>query len=234
MQDGVITVQEVVEKNLSILFREKIVIIGASRTDAGVHILQTFAHFESNQPEPKDVLRRLNFMLPNDIAIKQFGVAPPKFHSRFDAVQRQYQYFIHYQKDPFLDNRSYFFPYRHLKLELMNEAAAFLKTQTDFKTFCKRNSNNATTLCRIDLAVWKEVNKDSIMFEVRANRFLRGMVRGLVGTMMKVGMGKMSIEQFKAIVLSGDNRQANFAVPGNGLYLTAVVYPPGTFDLTPA
>ncbi len=227
LQDNVISVQQELEEKLSILFQEKVVITGASRTDTGVHIKQTYAHFDTEKEIPKDALRRLNFMLPGDIALNKLVEVGPKFHSRFDAIQRQYIYHIHYKKDPFLINKSLHFPYQPLNLEKMNEAADFIKTQTDFKTFCKRNSHNKTTLCRIDKAEWRSTGPDAICFEVYANRFLRGMVRGLVGTMMKVGKGKLTLDAFKAIVTNGDNRVAYFAVPGCGLYLTAVVYPEG-------
>jgi tRNA pseudouridine38-40 synthase len=230
-QDNVISIQEVLEAKLSILLQEKTTLIGASRTDTGVHIMQSFAHFETDKKVPIELMKRLNFMLPPDIAIKQFGEAPANFHSRFDAYQRQYIYHIHYQKNPFLINKSYYFPYQELDIQLMNAACDYIKTQRDFKSFCKRNSNNKTTLCHIKLAEWRSTGPSSICFEVHADRFLRGMVRGLVGTMMKVGMRKLALADFIKLMESGDNRTANFAVPGCGLYLTAVKYPEGRLPL---
>lgn len=219
------TAQQELEEKLSILFREKIVITGASRTDTGVHIVESFAHFKTEQPLPEHAVRRINFMLPSDIGVSRLGLAPEGFHSRFDAIQRHYIYHIHYDKDPFLHNRSLHFPYRHLDLDKMNEAAAYLKEQTDFATFCKRNSDNKTTRCRIDYIHWSQPTTNRIQFEVHADRFLRGMIRGLVGTMIKVGNGKTSFAQFKEIVASHDNKNADFSVPGCGLYLTRVIYP---------
>ncbi|MCX8478746.1 MAG: tRNA pseudouridine(38-40) synthase TruA [Chitinophagales bacterium] len=223
--NGLRTSQQEIEEKLSVLFREKITITGASRTDTGVHILESFAHFRTEQELPPNAVRRMNFMLPDDIQISHLNLAPEGFHSRFDAIQRQYIYYIHYHKDPFLLDRSLHFPYRHLDLDKMNEAATHLKEQTDFATFCKRNSDNKTTRCRIDYIQWTKIDENRIQFEVHADRFLRGMVRGLVGTMMKVGNGKTSFERFKEIVASHDNINADFSVPGCGLFLTRVKYP---------
>lgn len=225
-QPNVISIQEVIEEKMSILFQEKISITGASRTDAGVHIAQTFAHFDVDKPLPKLFLRRVNFMLPDDICIKNIYIVPNTTHSRFDAIQRSYQYFLHYKKNPFLINKSYYFPYLPLDIQLLNEAAAFVQTQNDFASFCKRNSQVKTTICRIDNAHWEfDESRQQLVFSISADRYLRGMVRGLVGTMIKVGNQHMALDTFKSIFTDNLKNKVDFAAPGCGLYLTEVKYP---------
>jgi tRNA pseudouridine38-40 synthase len=229
-QPNAISVQELIEKNMSILFQSKINVVGASRTDAGVHIKQTYAHFDADEL-PKDFFRRLNFMLPPDIAIKSMRIVHDNFHTRFYAIQREYQYFIHYQKNPYLYNRSYYFHYNRLDLDRMNECASILKDYYDYDAFCKRNADNKTTHCRIDFADWKYTDADSIVFTVKADRFLRGMVKGLVGTMIMAGRGIYTVDDFKNIINAKLKNKVSFAVPGSALYLTEVLYAPDFYEL---
>jgi tRNA pseudouridine38-40 synthase len=230
-QPGVSSAQEELEKALSTLFQEKINIIGASRTDTGVHIKQTYAHFETDKVVPHLFERRINFMLPTDICIKKLHPVNGKAHARFDAIQRSYEYLINYTKNPFLINRSYYFPYQPLNIELLNEACRFLQTQSDFEPYCKRNSNNKTTLCRIDEIGWNyDQNENILKFNIKADRFLRGMIRGLVGTMIKVGNGKYSMDYFKEISIKKIKSRVDFSAPGCGLYLTTVKYPDNYFE----
>jgi len=228
--DG-ITVQEVLEKNISILFQKKTNIVGASRTDAGVHIMQTYAHFDAERDLPKDFIRRLNFMIPHDIVVRNVRQVDDTFHTRFDAVQRMYHYRINYNKNPFAVNKSYYYPYPKLNVEAMNQACAFIKQHYDFAAFCKRNADNKTTHCRIDWMEWQVPNADELVFVVKADRYLRGMVKGLVGTMIKIGRGIYTQKDLEEIMLRKNKSVVNFAVPGNGLYLMEVLYPSAFYDI---
>ncbi|MEN9522505.1 MAG: tRNA pseudouridine synthase [Bacteroidota bacterium] len=230
-QPNAISVQEILEKNISILYQQKIILVGASRTDAGVHIKQTYAHFDCELDVPKHFIRRLNFMLPADIAVKNLRQVPDSFHTRFDAIQREYQYLIHYEKNPYLFNRSYYFHYGRLDLDVMNACAKSLTSYYDYEAFCKRNSDNKTTHCRIDFAEWTMPDKDSILFTIKADRYLRGMIKGLVGTMIKAGRGIYTVEEFKEVVATKNKPKVNFAVPGSALYLTEVRFPEAFYEL---
>lgn len=229
--DGMITVQQMIEEKVAILLQKKINIVGASRTDAGVHIKQTYAHFDSETNLPAYFLRRLNFMLPPDIAIKNVRQVGATFHTRFDAIQREYQYFICYQKDPFAFQKKYHYPYQKLDVALMNKACAFIKTQHDFDAFCKRHAENKTTFCRIDLMQWNLIDENNLVFTVKADRYLRGMVKGLVGTMILVGRGIYAIEKLEEIFATQNKQLVNFAVPGSALYLTEVCYDKAFYEL---
>ncbi|MFM2224562.1 MAG: hypothetical protein RJA07_764 [Bacteroidota bacterium] len=229
-QPNAISVQELLEKNVSTLYQQKMILVGASRTDSGVHIKQTYAHFDSEVELPKDFIRRLNFMLPPDIAVKNLRQVPDNFHTRFDAIQREYQYLIHYEKNPYLYNRSYYFHYGRLNLEVMNECAKSLTSYHDYEAFCKRKADNKTTFCRIDFAEWTMPDKDSILFTIKADRYLRGMIKGLVGTMIKAGRGIYSVDEFKEVVATKNKPKVSFAVPGCALYLTEVRYPEGFYN----
>jgi tRNA pseudouridine38-40 synthase len=230
-QPNDISVQEVLEKNMSLLFQHKIILVGASRTDAGVHIQQTYAHFDTEKELPTQMMRRLNFMLPPDIAVKNLRPVSPTFHTRFDAIQRTYHYYICYQKNPFNTNRVYLYPYDKLNVEAMNEACAFLKTCYNFEAFCKRNADNKTTHCRIDFMQWTLQNDNELVFCVKADRYLRGMVKGLVGTMIKVGRGIYSLKDLEKLMASQDKSMVSFAVPGRALYLTEVLYGKEFYDI---
>ncbi|UYQ93432.1 tRNA pseudouridine(38-40) synthase TruA [Chitinophaga horti] len=225
VQDNTITVQSEIDRALSLILRAPIVTTGSSRTDAGVHARQNFLHFDIEQPLHPQLQYKLNAVLPGDIAVNGIYSVPDDYHSRFAALGRAYEYQLYTHKDPFLRDRGYFFPYK-MDIGLLDEAAAIVKEYTDFTSFSKRNTQVHSFNCRIDHSYWTK-NEAGMMYHVGANRFLRGMVRGLVGTMLRVGRGKLSIDQFHAAIQAKDCTQVDFAVPPQGLSLIKVLYPDG-------
>ncbi|MFT3933155.1 MAG: tRNA pseudouridine(38-40) synthase TruA [Chitinophagaceae bacterium] len=217
------TVQEAVEKAFVVLQKQTVVLTGSSRTDAGVHARQNFFHFDFDGLLNEHFRYKINAILPKDIVIKNVYAVPADAHCRFDAIARSYKYYIYRSKNPFLADRAYFFPYV-LDLEKMQQAAEVIKGYSDFTSFSKRNTQVKTFLCSIAESEWKQED-DMLVYCVKANRFLRGMVRGLTGTMLQVGRNKISIEQFKQAVEAKDCSKADFAVPGHGLFLEEVIYP---------
>src|SRR5258706_388407 len=220
LQDNANTIQAEVEKAFAILQKEKVTMTGSSRTDAGVHALQNFFHFDFEGSIHPDFTYKMNAILPEDIVVKQLLQVSGDAHCRFDAVSREYQYYLYRYKDPFLKDRAFYFPYK-LDIEKMQEAATLIKEYTDFSSFSKRNTQVKTFICTITESQWYW--KDGCMvYQVRANRFLRGMVRALTATMLKVGRGKLSLEEFRKIIESRDCAKASFAVPAHGLFLAKV------------
>ena len=224
-QPNAITVQEVVENALSTLLRTPVSIVGAGRTDSGVHARELFAHFDTDIELPGDLEHRLNRLLPVDIAVNSLNEVPEEAHARFSAVARSYEYHIVRRKDPFQKDRAYLLT-RPLDMAAMNEAAELLKTFVDFECFSKSNTDVHTFNCHITSAYWKEKG-DLLIFHITADRFLRNMVRAIVGTLLDVGLGKLSLEDVKAIIKSKDRSEAGVSVPAKGLYLTRVEYPTG-------
>lgn len=227
VQQNAYTVQGAVEQALAVLLKEPVALTGSSRTDAGVHARSNFFHADLPEhwsPERvRGVVYNLNAILPPDIVIKAIHPVTQDAHARFSALYRRYNYRIYQEKDPFRRGWGYFFPYR-LNGEALQAAAEELKCHTDFQTFSKRNSQVQHYKCAIQKSAWK-VEGGIWVYEVQANRFLRGMVRGMVGTMLRVGTGKLSLEAFRAVIESGDCMRADFSVPGCGLYLEEVGYP---------
>ena len=223
VQENANTIQAEIEKVCSILFKSSIEMTGSSRTDSGVHALSNFFHFDTAVEIDNRSAYKLNAILPADIVIKRIIPIPATAHSRFDATSRSYEYRLYKKKNPFLNDRAFFFPYK-LNLEAMQEAASLLTQYTDFSSFSKRNSQVKTHQCKIMRSEWVNADEE-LTYHVQANRFLRGMVRGLTGTMLKVGTGKTSLTEFKDIIESLDATRANFAVPGHGLFLVKVEYP---------
>lgn len=223
IQDNAGSIQEEVEKALEIVYRQKIALTGSSRTDTGVHAIQNFFHFDYESVIEDRTLYNLNALLPLDIAVKRIYLVGPEAHCRFDATGREYRYYVYGAKNPFLDDRAYYFPYP-LDREQMAAAAALLPEYTDFTAFAKRNSQVKTYECILRESRWEEAG-DCLVYHVSANRFLRGMVRGLVGTMLQVGRGKLTLAQFRAVIEDRDNQRADFSVPGNGLFLFRVHFP---------
>jgi tRNA pseudouridine38-40 synthase len=216
-------VQEVVEKALTTLLKSKIEITGSSRTDAGVHVRQQFAHFDfDGEFQIQDTVYRLNSILPHAIAIKNILPKSPDFHARFDAKSRTYQYFISTKKNPFSIDQSYQFGTK-LNLEAMNLACNKLFEHTDFQCFSKVHTDVGTFDCTIMQAQWLQKG-EMLIFTIQANRFLRGMVRAIVGTLIEVGLQKISLDQFEAIILSKNRSNAGPAVPAKGLFLVEVAY----------
>jgi len=228
VQENADTVQAAIDRALSILFRDTIATTGSSRTDAGVHALQNFLHFDTALPLHPQFLYKINAILPPDIVLKAIYRVPPDAHSRFAALGRSYKYYLYTRKDPFMKDRGYYFPYR-MDMDKLNAAAAIVKDYTDFTTFSKRNTQVKTFLCNIRESYWT-VKDSQFVYNVAANRFLRGMVRGLVGTMLRVGRGKLSLEEFRQVIESRDCTRADFAVPPQGLFLMEVSYPEGMLD----
>lgn len=221
------SVQSCLEDALSILFRKPISIVGAGRTDAGVHAHQLFAHVDLDEHVDQDLTFRLNKLLPKDIAVRNVIAVTQDAHARFDAVSRIYRYHITTQKNPFLQKRSYQFA-KPLDLDLMNQAAKILIDHKNFKCFSKSKTDVKTYVCDIQQVHWQQ-NGSELVFFIQANRFLRNMVRAIVGTLIEVGLRKISISDFEAILASRDRSQAGYSVPAHGLYLEKVNYPKHIF-----
>ena len=216
------SVQSCLENALSILFRKPLSIVGAGRTDAGVHAHQLFAHVDIDQHIDQDLTFRLNKLLPKEIAVRNIFAVAQDAHARFDAVSRSYCYHVTTQKNPFLQKRSYQFT-KPLDVELMNQAAKILIDHEDFKCFSKSKTDVKTYICDIQHAHWQQDGSE-LVFSIQANRFLRNMVRAIVGTLIEVGLRKISISDFETILTSRDRNQAGYSVPGHGLYLEKVNY----------
>lgn len=231
-QPNAVSVQQTVEDALSVISRKKIDIIGAGRTDTGVHATKMYAHFDSDAiPDKKKILTSLNRMIGNEIAINDLLPVREDAHARFDAVSRTYHYYISLRKNPFS------FRYTHQMSRLpdiqkMNEAASILLNTEDFTSFAKLHSDTKTNICRVTQAEWrKEPACHCIYFVITANRFLRNMVRAVVGTLVEVGLNKISLEEFKEIILKKDRCAAGMSMPAKGLFLTNIVYPKEIFIL---
>lgn len=220
IQGDLATVQKALNDALTILFRKPIETFGASRTDEGVHALSNFYHFDGAEL-PAQFQYRLNAILPPALAVNRvFKAEKDDFNCRFDAISRQYRYRIYARKAPFLKDRAYFYPYK-TDLEALRATAALLQQHTHFESFCKRTTNMHSFKCTIHEARW-EVQGEELHFVVRANRFLRGMVRGLVGTQLRVTKTGASLPE---ILAANDCRRADFSVPGHGLYLEEIQFP---------
>jgi len=217
------SIQEEVEKAFAVFFRGEVIMTGASRTDTGVHARQNYFHFDFDRPIAEETVYRLNAILPGDISIRKIFEVPEGAHCRFDAESREYRYYIYRNKDPFLADRAYFYPYP-LKREDLDAAASSLKDHTDFASFSKRNSQVKHFRCNIFESHWVHDEAGSY-YRIRANRFLRGMVRGLTGTMLMVGRGFLTTAQFNEILAGRDSSKVNFNVPAKGLFLEQIIYP---------
>lgn len=222
IQQNANTIQAEVEKSLQTLFKQNFDLTGSSRTDAGVHALQNFFHFDTDIVITAKHIYNLNAIIPNDIIVKKITQVADDKHCRFAAESREYKYHIYTSKNPFLEDRAYYFPYK-LDVDLLHQAAAILLTYTDFTSFSKKHTQVNNFNCNIFISRWIEEN-DCLVFNVKSNRFLRGMVRALVATMLKVGRGQITIEQFKNIIESKDCASAFFDTPAHGLFLVKVDY----------
>ncbi len=224
-QPNAISVQEVLTGACSTILREKVEITGAGRTDTGVHATFFMAHFDSKNPgleADKKIIFKLNSFLPNDIAIQKILKVKNDAHARFDALRRTYHYHIHQQKDPFLIESSYYFPHK-LNLDLMNKACELLYQFTDFTSFSKLHTDVKTNNCTIKSAFWTQQDY-KLIFEIKADRFLRNMVRAIVGTLIDVGKNKISLNDFIEIIESKNRSLAGVSVPAHGLYLSNIEY----------
>ncbi len=218
-----LSVQEELEKAMSLLLREPIALVGAGRTDTGVHARNYFAHFDYTPPLPHNLVNKLNSFLPKEIAIKDIFSVSDSAHARFDATSRTYQYFISLGKNPFLYEQSYYL-FRSLDISLMNEACKILFEFNDFQCFSKSNTDVKTYICELKEAHWRE-EEGLLIFRITADRFLRNMVRAIVGTMIEVGNKKISLTEFRSIIESKNRSKAGFSVPGNALFLEEITYP---------
>jgi len=225
IQHNAVTIQSEVEKALTVLFRQPFDLTGASRTDAGVHALQNFFHFDTDIVVENRHLYNLNSILPSDIAAKKIHKVSHPVHCRFNATSRQYRYFLYKEKDPFLYERAWHYPFT-IDEDLLQKAAGILKEYQDFTSFSKRNTQVKTFNCNILSSSWSR-KENCLVYTVEANRFLRGMVRGLVSTMLKVARKSVTLEQFREVIEQRDCTKADFTAPAHGLYLVTVNYPNG-------
>lgn len=223
VQPNAVSVQEVLSASISTILQQKISLTGAGRTDSGVHAKQMFAHFDTDLPFNKaHLLYKLNAFLPADIAIAGIYDVAATAHARFDAIQRTYEYHINSKKNAFLSDSSWYFQ-QDLNIQLMNKAGVLLQQHTNFECFSKVNTDVNTFNCKIESAFWEQKN-NSYIFTITADRFLRNMVRAIVGTMINIGLEKITLTDFETIIASKNRQKAGFSAPAQGLYLTKVVY----------
>lgn len=224
IQPHSVTVQEELQKALSTLMRKPMEVVGAGRTDTGVHARKMIAHFDHDEVlDCSQLVYKLNKLLPRDIAVHHVEPVADDMHARFSAKSRTYHYYVHLDKNPFL--RSYSWQvYGNPDFELMNRAARVLMEYKDFTSFSKVNTDTKTNDCTITEARWDRVGEDQWRFTVTANRFLRNMVRAIVGTLMEVGRRRMTIEQLRSVIEAKDRCRAGDSVPGNALFLVEVLY----------
>lgn len=221
-QENAHSVQAELEKALSVLCRQTMEVVGCGRTDTGVHARHYVAHFDFDGELPGQVVYRLNGLLPKDIAVSGIEEVSDDFHARFSALARTYGYYIHFKKDPFLDGLSWQ-RNDNMDFELMNSAAEMLSGKRDFSCFCKGEAPNGNFICDVHSAAW-ERTADTAVFRISADRFLRNMVRAIVGTLLDVGLHKMSLAEFQELLNSGTRSDAGNSVPAEGLFLERIEY----------
>jgi tRNA pseudouridine38-40 synthase len=228
VQQNAITIQQQLEEALKTINKADIPLTGSSRTDAGVHARQNYFHFDTELMLGDKQVYSLNAILPQDIAVLSLRQVPADAHCRFDAQSRVYKYNLYQRKSPFLNDRAWYYPYP-LNLEALNNVAALLLGKHDFTSFSKRNTQVKTMICTLLQSRW-ERRGDLWSYTVEGNRFLRGMVRGLVATMLQVGRGKTTEDAFVQIIEAKDCSKADFSAPGHGLVLEQVHFPEGYFS----
>nr|WP_315151463.1 tRNA pseudouridine(38-40) synthase TruA [uncultured Flavobacterium sp.] len=222
-QPNASSVQETMNKAFSVILNSEINLMGAGRTDTGVHAKEMYAHFDLEKPfDISNTIHKLNSFLPKDIVIYDIFTVADDAHTRFDATKRTYEYHINIFKDAFLLEQSWYFRQK-LDLDLMNEAAGILLKHTDFQCFSKVNTDVNTFDCTIFEAQWNQEN-GKLIFTISANRFLRNMVRSIVGTLINIGLHKITLDDFESIIESKNRDKAGFSVPAHGLYLTKIEY----------
>lgn len=230
VQPNSLSVQKILDDTLSLVLKEKISTTGAGRTDAGVNASVFCAHFDCTIPSldsRENTLFRLNRFLPSDIAVQYIKRVVPDAHARFSALSRTYKYFISRKKDPFSEQTSWYI-YGDLNIGEMNRAADILLCHSDFTSFSRLHSDNKTNICRIISASW-DIYGDKLIFTIRADRFLRNMVRAIVGTIVNVGKGKLTVEKFEEIIMAKDRSGAGMSAPAKGLFLADIEYPGSLF-----
>ena len=230
IQPKAITVQKIVDEAITVILDEKISTTGAGRTDAGVHAHVFCAHFDSVNPDltkKKNLIFRLNKYLPNDISVTAIRKVLPDANARFSAISRTYKYYISRIKDPFNYDSTWFI-HGDLDIKAMNMASRLLLIHSDFTSFSRLHSDNKTNLCKIYDAGW-ELSGNKLIFTIRADRFLRSMVRAITGTIVETGRGKIDLAGFEKIIESKNRSSAGMSAPAKGLYLTAIEYPEEIF-----
>ena len=230
MQPNSLTVQRILDEALTTVLNEKISTTGAGRTDSGVHASVFVAHFDysgSDLTKKKNLIFRLNRFLPEDISVTTFRKVFPDASARFSAVSRTYKYFISRSKDPFRVDTAWFL-YGELNIESMNKASELMMIHSDFTSFSRLHSDNKTNICRVFKARWEE-SGNKLVFTIKADRFLRNMVRAITGTMVEVGRGKLSLVDFERIILSKNRSTAGMSAPARGLFLADIEYPEEIF-----
>lgn len=230
IQDGQATIQSELTKALETLFRTSFELTGSSRTDSGVHALQNYFHLDTDLVLMAKHQYNLNAILPKDIALTGIYRVENEAHCRFDAISRSYKYVIYKQKDPFMVNRGWLNPFP-LNLDLLDRMAEVLKEYEDFSSFSKRNTQVKTFICSIGTSYWERSENGTMIYHITANRFLRGMIRGIVGTMVRIARMDLSMQEgeamFRGVIEAKDCTQADFSTPAKGLFLETVMYPEG-------
>ena len=230
VQPNSVTVQKIIDESLTLILGETVKTTGAGRTDTGVHALIFCAHFDSVSAvldQDKNLVFRLNRLLPRDISVSEIRRVLPDANARFSAVSRTYKYFISRRKDPFMQDSSWNI-HGNIDIALMNKASRLLLNHSDFTSFSRLHSGNKTNMCRIFYAGWEE-SENRLIFTIRADRFLRNMVRAIVGTMIILGTGKISLKEFEDVILARDRSRAGTSAPAKGLFLTDIEYPEAIF-----
>ena len=230
IQPNSLTVQKILDNALSVVLNEEITTTGAGRTDTGVHATVFCAHFDSFSTDlsiKKNLIFRLNRYLPADISVISIKKVVPEANARFSAISRTYKYYISKIKDPFIHNSSWFL-FGDIDTAAMNSAGTLLLNHSDFTSFSKLHSNTKTNICKIHIALWEE-SDSRLVFTIRADRFLRNMVRAIVGTMVEVGFGKISTQEFNDIIFARDRGRAGKSAPAKGLFLEDIEYPVAIF-----
>jgi len=230
IQPNSVTVQKILEDALSVVFNEKISTTGAGRTDSGVHAIIFCAHFDTIQSDltsVKNIIFRLNSYLPKDISVNSIRKVQPDANARFSAISRTYKYYISQIKDPFFESSSWFMN-GNIDISLMNKACEILLSHSDFTSFSRLHSDTKTNICKIYFTEWEET-ENRLIFTITADRFLRNMVRAIVGTMIEIGLGKTGLKEFEQIIIDKDRCRAGKSAPAKGLFLSDIEYPEEIF-----
>ncbi|GAB4094397.1 tRNA pseudouridine synthase A [Flaviaesturariibacter terrae] len=225
VQENAHTIQSELEKAIALVQRHPVGLTGSSRTDAGVHALQNYFHFDCDSDLHPQLLYKINAIIPNDIVVKNLLAVGAEAHSRFDAVAREYEYRLYSEKNPFLQDLALFYPYT-LDQDALAETAAFIREQSNFWAFSKTNTQVKNFRCRIDVSEWI-TRGEQLIYHIEGNRFLRGMVRLLTSTQLKVARGKLGMGEFRRLFT--EERKCGLSIAATGLYLVQVKYPENYF-----
>lgn len=231
IQPNGLSVQQQINESISLILGTKIEVLGCGRTDTGVHASDFYLHFDFKGEFPHKFINRLNKVLPKDIVFYKIFATKPDAHARFDAIKRSYEYHLSFKKNPFKQDTLYHFSYnQELDFELMNEATSLLMNYKEFRPFCKTHSDAKTMKCNLSTCQWVKLSEHHWVFQVSSNRFLRGMVRLLVGMSINIGRKKILISEVKEAMDKQELLKQSYSVPAHGLFLTEVIYPPFCLD----